>query len=537
MRVAPEALHFATRFRNESPSNPVFGWLIGVPNTFVLAHAACFELAPSRDSPLLSSPKDAEKDLADLERLLPSGIFVVGFYASHNGASDGAVAQHRASLPSGLIGCLFSAKDVFVARNVTDALVWSVPVTVDPGCIKRFQSLLLPIVMTGEGFNGHQLDDETVLLVGTDNPPRSVVLGQVKSKSLGSIFPSSNAGARGGLDFSRVLQPLVRHVATGSNAWCPDVTGSGFEMDLGARVAKAVGYFPAETLLSDAISSLQQRQQKSFCRFGQPHGLALALPLSLEPLRRRIGLSTGWREDVTADVTDIWAQPPKRLVNVHEEVAEKHGLGDAAKVSLVQGYYEYCHYMQDNFNDDGWGCAYRSLQTLCSWLQLQGVVKDVSRPLPSHKQIQDALDQLGEPVGPKQWIGAIEISMILNHWFGLDCRIISIASGGEVFTKTDEVIFFLLFKVCVNQRLLFTQIHRHFASEGSPIMIGGGVLAWTLLGICSNGKETKYLILDPHFTGADDLKIICKKGWVAWMPASIFRKESFYNFCCPMVPK
>jgi hypothetical protein len=82
------------------------------------------------------------------------------------------------------------------------------------------------------------------------------------------------------------------------------------------------------------------------------------------------------------------------------------------------------------------------------------------------------------------------------------------------------------------------KIFRHFLTEGSPIMIGGGVLAWTLAGICTNGKETKYLIVDPHYTGdSDDMKTISKKGWIAWQPASIFRKDSFYNLCCPLKPK
>lgn len=38
-------------------------------------------------------------------------------------------------------------------------------------------------------------------------------------------------------------------------------------------------------------------------------------------------------------------------------------------------------------------------------------------------------------------------------------------------------------------------------------MMGGGVLAYTLLGIDYNARtgETAFLILDPHYTGADDL--------------------------------
>lgn len=39
------------------------------------------------------------------------------------------------------------------------------------------------------------------------------------------------------------------------------------------------------------------------------------------------------------------------------------------KVQIVQGLYIYYHYMQDNFDDNGWGCAYRSLQTIISWFR------------------------------------------------------------------------------------------------------------------------------------------------------------------------
>eukprot|EP00330_Aristerostoma_sp_ATCC50986_P008715 CAMPEP_0114575624 /NCGR_PEP_ID=MMETSP0125-20121206/480_1 /TAXON_ID=485358 ORGANISM="Aristerostoma sp., Strain ATCC 50986" /NCGR_SAMPLE_ID=MMETSP0125 /ASSEMBLY_ACC=CAM_ASM_000245 /LENGTH=46 /DNA_ID= /DNA_START= /DNA_END= /DNA_ORIENTATION= len=46
-------------------------------------------------------------------------------------------------------------------------------------------------------------------------------------------------------------------------------------------------------------------------------------------------------------------------------------------------------------------------------------------------------------------------------------------------------------------------------------MIGGGVLAYTLLGIDYNETtgDIKFLILDPHYTGSDNLKPIQDKGW------------------------
>ena len=52
---------------------------------------------------------------------------------------------------------------------------------------------------------------------------------------------------------------------------------------------------------------------------------------------------------------------------------------------LVEGRYTYHHYMQDRFDDNKWGCAYRSLQTLVSWFKLQGYT---SANVPGHREIQ-----------------------------------------------------------------------------------------------------------------------------------------------------
>ena len=47
---------------------------------------------------------------------------------------------------------------------------------------------------------------------------------------------------------------------------------------------------------------------------------------------------------------------------------------------------------QDKFDDKGWGCAYRSLQTICSWFRAQHYT---ALPPPSHRDIQAALVQVG----------------------------------------------------------------------------------------------------------------------------------------------
>ena len=85
----------------------------------------------------------------------------------------------------------------------------------------------------------------------------------------------------------------------------------------------------------------------------------------------------------------------------------------------------------------------------------------------------------------------------------------------------------------------FTQLH--------CMQIGGGVLAYTLLGISHNDRtgECAFLILDPHYTGNEDLARIQSGQWVAWkLPdgkaaagGSLFVQNAFYNLLCPQRPR
>ncbi|EEC69103.1 hypothetical protein OsI_38010 [Oryza sativa Indica Group] len=72
----------------------------------------------------------------------------------------------------------------------------------------------------------------------------------------------------------------------------------------------------------------------------------------------------------------------------------------------------------------------------------------------------------------------------------------------------------------------------------------GGVLAYTLLGVDYNeaSGDCAFLILDPHYTGADDLKKIVNGGWCGWKKSidskgrSFFLKDKFYNLLLPQRP-
>ncbi|XP_053685272.1 probable Ufm1-specific protease 2 [Sabethes cyaneus] len=207
----------------------------------------------------------------------------------------------------------------------------------------------------------------------------------------------------------------------------------------------------------------------------------------------------------------------KLLFNPH--VGVKRQLTEG-RLSLVQGRYSYHHYMQDGFNDDGWGCAYRSLQTLVSWFILQGYA---NVQIPTHQDIQKYLVRVGDKpksfVDSRQWIGSTEVSMCLNEFVGVDSRIMHVSSGEELASKGSELAY-------------------HFETQGTPIMIGGGVLAHTILGVDfdRNTGDLKFLILDPHYTGADEIGTVLAKGWCGWKGVEFWDKKAYYNLCMPQRP-
>ncbi|XP_078435786.1 peptidase C78, ubiquitin fold modifier-specific peptidase 1/ 2 isoform X2 [Wolffia australiana] len=174
----------------------------------------------------------------------------------------------------------------------------------------------------------------------------------------------------------------------------------------------------------------------------------------------------------------------------------------------------------------GWGCAYRSLQTIVSWFRLQNYT---SIEVPSHREIQQALVEIGDKelsfVGSHEWIGAIELSFVLDKLLGVSCRIMNVRSGAELPEKCRELAM-------------------HFETQGTPVMIGGGVLAYTLLGVDYNDVtgDCAFLILDPHYTGIDEVKRVVNGGWCGWKKAvdsrgkSFFLSDKFYNLLLPQRP-
>eukprot|EP00347_Sterkiella_histriomuscorum_P023599 403334041 len=212
------------------------------------------------------------------------------------------------------------------------------------------------------------------------------------------------------------------------------------------------------------------------------------------------------------------------VVHYHGGLMKKNNFeGQQSFKYVVQGEYLYYHYMQDGFNDNGWGCAYRSLQTLISWFKYEGYAPQLE--VPTHKQIQEALVALEDKekniIGSNQWIGAFEVSLCIQYFLNIESKIMNVQSGLELASKGRE-------------------LRDHFLNEGSPIMIGGDLYAHTIIGIdfCEENDEVRFLILDPHYPGSDgNIKSIVQKGWCAWKDVTMFKADTFYNLCMPQRPR
>ncbi|CAK9825159.1 Probable Ufm1-specific protease 2 [Anthophora retusa] len=209
------------------------------------------------------------------------------------------------------------------------------------------------------------------------------------------------------------------------------------------------------------------------------------------------------------------------LINPHEAILQNDDtISSNRKVKLVQGLYAYHHYMQENFDDNGWGCAYRSLQTIISWFRLQGYTEI---PIPSHNKIQKCLVDIGDKpsnfVNSKQWIGSTEVGFVLESLLDISVKVLCASTGEEVSSLAPELL-------------------HHFQTQGTPVMIGGGVLAHTILGISYDlvTGDAKFLILDPHYTGSEHLPTIINKGWCGWKSKEFWKKDAFYNMCLPQRP-
>ena len=200
----------------------------------------------------------------------------------------------------------------------------------------------------------------------------------------------------------------------------------------------------------------------------------------------------------------------------------------AVRWSLVAGDYQYCHYLYDGQDDRGWGCGYRTLQTIISWLRNNSSShqhRDLN--IPSLRRIQDILVEMGDKpasfAGSKEWIGSVEVGLVIDQLFDVPCKILHSRSGHDLQTLFDEVFV-------------------HFQDKRCPIMMGGDLDASSkgIFGACQTDSSKYFLVLDPHFVSSKNTEILnnehlIEQGWAKWVQLQDFSSSSFYNLCLPQI--
>ncbi|KAL9985014.1 hypothetical protein ACROYT_G007367 [Oculina patagonica] len=209
------------------------------------------------------------------------------------------------------------------------------------------------------------------------------------------------------------------------------------------------------------------------------------------------------------------------LSDIHEGLDFPPDVVDSA---TIRGKYEFYHYNVDGTDDRGWGCGYRTLQTICSWVCNVLKSKNEVLPVPSLHEIQQTLANIGDKpgsfIGSREWIGSVEACLYMDQTFGVCSKIVHVLRGD-----------------CVEQEVALALLE-HFKHFGSPVMIGGDIDAAskTLLGVCKTNRGFHFLIADPHFYGKADKTLLQSDGWIQWKHLDdVFNSDSFYNFCLPQL--
>lgn len=224
-------------------------------------------------------------------------------------------------------------------------------------------------------------------------------------------------------------------------------------------------------------------------------------------------------------------EPSYLPTDVHLYIKDKFKGSDCY---IAQGKYAYYHYLCDRLDDRGWGCGYRTLQTLCSWIHHQKTshfekkVSDVpsrhiKRKVPSICEIQQALvtmeDKPASFLGSKDWIGTVECSMCVDYFYDVPCKIVHVRAG-DLFSH-------------------ISLLCNHFDTIKSPVMMGGDNDASSkgIFGVVKGDtpSSTHLLIVDPHCCLDLSVEALVEEHWVTWRSVDQFDRNSFYNICMPLL--
>lgn len=233
--------------------------------------------------------------------------------------------------------------------------------------------------------------------------------------------------------------------------------------------------------------------------------------------------------DLAAEEDEVTTRTKTLAKNVHLGLPPPHA--GCGRCSFVNGDYVYFHYGCDGQDDRGWGCGYRTIQTMASWICLNTRLSKKNRKNrpPSIPEIQQALvsmeDKPGSFVSSRGWIGTFEASLALDFFYDIPCKLVHVRGGGAEL-----------------EQVAVEALHHHFDKHGSPVMMGGdrNNSSKGIVGVRTSNEGRYLLVVDPHYFGRQlapaELQTD-RRGWVSWRRISSLDQSSFYNLCMPQTGK
>lgn len=149
---------------------------------------------------------------------------------------------------------------------------------------------------------------------------------------------------------------------------------------------------------------------------------------------------------------------------------------------LCRGPFKYFHYKCEGFNDVGWGCAYRTLQSICSLIIAEQNLNDELQCVPTIPQIQETLVSISDKpqsfLGSREWIGALEVFYVIDTLYNISCKI-------QHVPKTEDL------------KKYANVVKKYFEDWGGLIMMGGDVDASSkgIAGVHIAGNEAYFLVV------------------------------------------
>ena len=187
--------------------------------------------------------------------------------------------------------------------------------------------------------------------------------------------------------------------------------------------------------------------------------------------------------------------------------------------------YKLFHYKIDNFDDCGFGCSYRNLQTILSAYLLNNQNKF---EIPTIQSILYYFFPDYKNMSKKKlWIEPVQVSKYLKEMYDLNTlNILYIINDTDIENMLHTDVKYYIEKNTIYNSNDFNDLLNilllHFTNSILPVIIDDGIYSYCLLNIDINNN--KILISDPHTTKSNnvlktkDIKFLQNKFWMICIP-------------------